>query len=64
MNKECGHLATRRRDHLESLQIDSAPREKPVLERNPVLAEMPITRFAPEFFWGGDGGEAMHPHFS
>lgn len=29
MNKECGHLATRRRDHQESLQIDSAPREKP-----------------------------------
>lgn len=52
MNKECGRLASRRRDHQESLQMDSTLKEKPI------LMSMPNAKFAPEvFFFGGWGGK-------
>ena len=51
MNKDRGHLATRGRDHQESLQTDSTPREKPSAGEEPSSGETPITRFAPEFFF-------------
>ena len=51
MNKECGHLASRRRDHQESLQMDSTLKEKPI------LMSMPNAKFAPEvFFFFLEGG--------
>lgn len=45
MNKECGRLASRRRDHQESLQMDSTLKEKPI------LMSMPNAKFARGFFF-------------